>query len=280
MGLETVTYISDLNPLWPLGTLPDRKSEGDNHLRNIKSSLLNTFSAITGAVTATHVEINYLSGVTSNVQVQLNAKAPTASPTFTGTVVLPAATSIGTVTAAEILALSGVSSAIQTQLNGKGAIAGQAWTGAHNFTGGSVTVPTLPPGSTGNGAASVDYANALSFAAALPGQAGNAGKFATTDGSAASWGYPILYRNYISTSSTALKGFNNVITAGGITVTLPTLADGEICQITNASNTTTPIVDFGTTKFRGQTSPGLMTLNSLSASFLVIGSNSSTDGYI
>ena len=74
MGLETVTYISDLNPLWPLGS--DPKSNGDNHVRNLKSSLLNTFAAITGPVTVTQLEINYLSGVTSNVQVQLNAKAP------------------------------------------------------------------------------------------------------------------------------------------------------------------------------------------------------------
>jgi hypothetical protein len=37
-------------------------------------------------VTATTAELNYVDGVTSNVQTQLNAKAPTASPTFTGTV--------------------------------------------------------------------------------------------------------------------------------------------------------------------------------------------------
>lgn len=40
-------------------------------------------------VTATATEVNYTDGVTSAIQTQLNAKAPTASPTFTGTVVLP-----------------------------------------------------------------------------------------------------------------------------------------------------------------------------------------------
>lgn len=45
----------------------------------------------------------------------LAAKAPLASPTFTGTVVLPSDTSIGDVSAAEVGYLNGVTSAIQTQ---------------------------------------------------------------------------------------------------------------------------------------------------------------------
>lgn len=40
-------------------------------------------------VTATTAEINYTDGVTSNIQTQLNAKAPKASPTFTGTANIP-----------------------------------------------------------------------------------------------------------------------------------------------------------------------------------------------
>ena len=42
-------------------------------------------------VTATTAELNYTDGVTSNIQTQLNAKAPTASPTFTGTATIPTA---------------------------------------------------------------------------------------------------------------------------------------------------------------------------------------------
>jgi hypothetical protein len=41
------------------------------------------------AVTATATELNYVDGVTSAIQTQLNDKAPLASPTFTGTVTLP-----------------------------------------------------------------------------------------------------------------------------------------------------------------------------------------------
>lgn len=50
-----------------------------------------------GIVTST--EIGYVAGVTSAIQTQLDAKAPLASPTFTGTVTLPS----GTVTSAMIL---------------------------------------------------------------------------------------------------------------------------------------------------------------------------------
>ncbi len=38
-------------------------------------------------MTATATELNYVDGVTSSIQTQLDAKAPIASPTFTGTVI-------------------------------------------------------------------------------------------------------------------------------------------------------------------------------------------------
>lgn len=87
--VESVTYISDLNTSNPGAT--DPKSEGDDHLRNIKTALKNTFPNITGAVTPTHTELNYVGGVTSALQTQLNTKAPLASPTLTGTPAAPTA---------------------------------------------------------------------------------------------------------------------------------------------------------------------------------------------
>lgn len=51
-----------------------------------------------------------------------SAYATLASPTFTGTVVLPSTTSIGTVSSTEIGYLDNISSAIQTQLNTKAPI--------------------------------------------------------------------------------------------------------------------------------------------------------------
>lgn len=42
-------------------------------------------------VTSTADELNYVDGVTSAIQTQLDAKAPTESPTFTGTATVPTA---------------------------------------------------------------------------------------------------------------------------------------------------------------------------------------------
>jgi len=69
--------------------------------------------------TLSATELSYLDGVTSAIQTQINTKAPSAGPTFTGTVVLPSTTSIGTVSDTEIGYLDGVTSAIQTQINTK-----------------------------------------------------------------------------------------------------------------------------------------------------------------
>jgi hypothetical protein len=60
MTVESVTYIDDLNASYPAGT--DVKSEGDNHIRNIKTALKNTFSAVAGEVTADHAELSLLEG--------------------------------------------------------------------------------------------------------------------------------------------------------------------------------------------------------------------------
>jgi len=54
-----------------------------------------------GGVSA--AELGYLSGVTSGVQAQIDAKAPVASPTFTGTVTIPtAAVTTATITTANV----------------------------------------------------------------------------------------------------------------------------------------------------------------------------------
>lgn len=55
----------------------------------------------------------------TNVHGVTGTIAPLASPTFTGTVVLPSATSIGNVTSTEIAYVDGVTSSIQTQLDAR-----------------------------------------------------------------------------------------------------------------------------------------------------------------
>lgn len=56
MALESGTYISDLVITNPTST--DPKSEGDNHLRLIKSTLKATFPNVTGAVMTTQDQLN------------------------------------------------------------------------------------------------------------------------------------------------------------------------------------------------------------------------------
>lgn len=71
MGLETGSYISNLVATNPLSS--DARSEGDDHIRLLKSVLKSTFPNINGAVNPTPTELNYLVGVTSAIQTQLNA---------------------------------------------------------------------------------------------------------------------------------------------------------------------------------------------------------------
>ena len=104
MTVESVTFITDLNPVNPAGT--DPKSEGDDHIRNIKTGLDGTFPNFAGiamtateaelntldGITATTAELNYVDGVTSNIQTQMDLKAPLASPSLTGNPTAPTQT--------------------------------------------------------------------------------------------------------------------------------------------------------------------------------------------
>jgi hypothetical protein len=217
MSLETGTYISDLVVTNP--TASDPKSQGDDHLRLIKSTVKTTFPNITGEVTPTHTELNYVDGVTSAIQTQLNTKSPSASPTFTGTVTLPADTSIGNVSATEVAYLDGVTSAVQTQLNSLDSL--KAPKASPTFTG-TVTVPT-PSNSTD--AATKGYADGLAFSTALPAQAGNAGKFVTTNGSIASWADAKISNVVTATTATTLTSTGTLLqitpASYGVTITLP-----------------------------------------------------------
>jgi hypothetical protein len=82
-----------------------------------------------------NTELQYLNGVTSAIQTQIDTKSPSASPTFTGTVTLPSDTSIGDVSATEIGYVNGVSSNIQTELESKAAAASYAALSGAAFTG-------------------------------------------------------------------------------------------------------------------------------------------------
>ena len=276
MTIETARYPNHLNETLPPQS--DIVREGAGHLRLLKTVVKTTFPNLGGAWHATQTEANYIVGVTSPIQAQLDSKGAIAGQTwtgahvFSGTATLPAATTIGAVTAAELAHLSGVTSPIQTQfaakasLNGatytgahdysgassvtlpaatsigsitstelgyvdgvtapiqgqldsKADITGESYTGTHDFTGGALKAPTLTAGTATSDVATTAFVASAALATALPGQTGNAGKFTTTDGTNASWRYPVLV--------------DRVVT--GTTVTA---AAGDMCRLTNVAATT------------------------------------------
>ncbi len=74
MGLEVATYISQLLPANPVGGV-DNYSTADDHLRLIKQVLQNQFPNLgAAAMNATAAQLNFMVGVTSAVQTQLDAK--------------------------------------------------------------------------------------------------------------------------------------------------------------------------------------------------------------
>lgn len=249
MALETATYISDLVTTNPVG-FTDPKSQGDNHIRLLKSTIKTTFPNITGVVNPTHTELNYVDGVTSAIQTQIDSKGAITGQTWTGTHTFASTTSIGNVSATEITYLDGVTSAIQTQFTNitgtlipaKGTITGQTWTGTHDYTGGSLYAATQSEGNNTNLVATTAFVINQAFSAALPIQTGNAGKFVTTNGTTASWATPTSSIETIPRTSNTIISSSNIsklidITSGTFSQTIDTAANlgtAFFCYIRNS----------------------------------------------
>jgi len=162
MALENGTYVNSLVSSNPAST--DGLAQADDHLRLIKSTIKNTFPNLTGAVTATQAQLNatlpsanvtylaalvatgvtstefdYLDGVTSSIQTQLNTanagNVPSSDVTYL------AALSATNVSSTQYGYLSSTSSNIQTQITSA--------TGATTTLAGRVT--TLENASGGGG---------------------------------------------------------------------------------------------------------------------------------
>ena len=109
---------------------------------------------ILDGVTATTAELNFVDGVTSAIQDQINAKAPSASPTFTGTVSGVTATHVGLGNVDNTSdANKPVSTATQTALDLKANPASPALTG-------TPTAPTAAAGNNSTQVATTAYADA------------------------------------------------------------------------------------------------------------------------
>jgi len=84
VGLESATYITDLVDTNP--TAGDNVSQGDDHIRLIKSTLGATFSGFTGAaVTATEAELNDVGDIRTDLtaaEADIDALEALAVPVF------------------------------------------------------------------------------------------------------------------------------------------------------------------------------------------------------
>ena len=122
MALETVTHIDDLVITNPVAT--DDKSQGDDHIRNIKKAISLTFANVTGAISATHTELDYTNVAAIGVSEASKALVTNANGTID--VAAHDGSSQGlklggiliTSTAAELNHSDGVTSNIQTQIDG------------------------------------------------------------------------------------------------------------------------------------------------------------------
>ena len=97
-------------------TLENKRLTTPKINENVNLTSTSTELNILDGATLSTTELNYVDGVTSAIQTQIDTKAPIASPTFTGTVVLPSTTSIGTITSTELSYIDGVTSSVQTQI--------------------------------------------------------------------------------------------------------------------------------------------------------------------
>jgi hypothetical protein len=178
MGLETGSYLADLNTANPSGT--DPKSQGDDHIRLIKTVAKNSFPGFGGVVVGAGVE----SGSGNAYTVTLSP-APASYASLASTLVLFRAThantgaatlqinALGTKTLKDVnggaLASGDVANGAMVAAfydgtdfflvtpNDRSARSGDTYTGAHDFTGATVDVPTAAAGDADTTAASTAF---------------------------------------------------------------------------------------------------------------------------
>jgi len=132
MALESTTYIDGLVTTNPTGT--DLRSQGDDHIRLVKSTIRSTFPNVSGAMTATHTELNTIDGYTGTTAELNYNDVPT----------------LGTVEASKTVTADavGITKKLKTQeqteiVNALGTVSGAT---AINFTLGNVVTAVLASG--------------------------------------------------------------------------------------------------------------------------------------
>jgi hypothetical protein len=120
-GIPTAPTATDTTNTTQIATTEFVKTAVAN-LVNSAPEALNTLKELSDALGS---DANYA----TTISTALGLKAPLGSPTFSGTVSLPATTSIGTVDATEIGYINGLTSSVQTQIDLKAPLADPTFTG-------------------------------------------------------------------------------------------------------------------------------------------------------
>lgn len=210
MPLETGSYIANLVATNPPGT--DPKQQGDDHLRLIKTALLNCFPGLTGSIMVTGTDGGAMNAYTVTPTPALLAYSLRMIVVFSPV--------IGNSTAST-LEVSGLGVRNLRSVSGDDLVTGELAAGtvyAAFYNGTEFRLLSITKG----------YADQLAFSAALPGQAGNAGKMLTTNGSIASW---------TDTFGVAMNEIKGADIASAATVNL-TAATGNYVHITGTTTIT------------------------------------------
>lgn len=142
MAVDTATFVNQFDVAKPTGG--DPKSEGDDNFRHIKTVMKATFPNVSGAVTATHTEINRLVGLTSAAA---GVTSPTlASPVLTGTPIAPTAaggTNTTQIATTQFVVSAGLSSSLPGQSGNAGKFVttdgtSASWLGLQDLAAGAV----------------------------------------------------------------------------------------------------------------------------------------------
>lgn len=204
MSLENPTYVGDLVATNPAAN--DPKSQGDDHIRRMKTALLNSFAGFTGAVCVTGVD-----GGAANAYTLTPAQALPAYGNKMIVVFVPTAYN----TAAATLNISSLGAKAIKRIDGADVLAndlaaGTVYSAAYNGTEFRLLSATK------------NYIDQMAFASALPAQA--LGVLQST-GAVASFG--------TTTSGYALNAVKGADIASAATIDL-TAATGEYVHVTGA----------------------------------------------
>ncbi|MDE3023858.1 MAG: hypothetical protein KGI54_18735, partial [Pseudomonadota bacterium] len=200
MSLETAEYIGNLVATNP--TASDPKSQGDDHLRLIKSTIQNSFPGAAGAVV--------IAGTDGGVADAYTLTPTPALPSYTAksiVVFTPNATNTTTTPTLNISALGAVTikGVDGNALSAGDLVSGVTYEAVYNGTNfvlrsqvpidspafkGVPTAPTATTGTNTTQLATTAFVQTTAFNSALPSQTGNSGLFVTTNGTNASWASP------------------------------------------------------------------------------------------